>query len=145
MSQDWDVIVLGAGGAGMMCAARAAMRGRRVLALDHGDKLGRKILVSGGGRCNFTNLGAGPRNYFSANEHFAKSALARFRPEDFLALVHKHGVAQRNPHRGVCAKRRAQPRIDGLASLKRLPENGLRPQAWADNAIGRRARTPDRP
>jgi predicted Rossmann fold flavoprotein len=93
MSENWDVIVLGAGGAGMMCAARAAKRGRRVVALDHGDKLGRKILISGGGRCNFTNLGAGPKNYFSENEHFAKSALARFTPQDFLALVEKHGVA----------------------------------------------------
>lgn len=88
----WDVLVLGAGGAGLFCAARAAARGRRVLALDHADKLGRKILISGGGRCNFTNLGAGPANYFSANEHFAKSALSRFTPQDFLALVKKHEV-----------------------------------------------------
>lgn len=88
----WDVIVLGAGGAGLMCAATAAKRGRRTLALDHGDKLGRKILISGGGRCNFTNIGAGPHAYFSENEHFAKSALARFRPSDFIALAEKHGI-----------------------------------------------------
>jgi predicted Rossmann fold flavoprotein len=93
MQENWDVVVLGAGGAGMMCAARAASRGRRVLALDHGDKLGRKILISGGGRCNFTNIGAAAGNYFSENEHFVKSALARFTPQDFLALVEKHGVA----------------------------------------------------
>lgn len=92
METHWDVIVLGAGGAGLFCAARAASRGRRVLALDHGDKLGRKILISGGGRCNFTNLGAGPVNYFSANEHFSKSALSRFTPQHFLAFVKKHGI-----------------------------------------------------
>lgn len=87
-----DVLVLGAGGAGLLCAATAARRGRSTLALDHGDKLGRKILISGGGRCNFTNVGARAETYFSANEHFAKSALSRFTPEDFLALVRKHGV-----------------------------------------------------
>ncbi len=89
---DWDVIILGAGGAGMMCAATAARRGRRVLLLDHGEKLGRKILISGGGRCNFTNIGAGPANYFSQNEHFAKSAFARYTPRDFLELIEKHKV-----------------------------------------------------
>jgi predicted Rossmann fold flavoprotein len=93
MREQWDVVVLGAGGAGMMCAATAAKRGRKTLALDHGDKLGKKILISGGGRCNFTNIGAGPRNYFSRNEHFAKSAMARFKPTDFVALVEKHGIA----------------------------------------------------
>lgn len=92
MSETWDVVVLGAGGAGMMCAATAARRGRRTLALDHGEKLGRKILISGGGRCNFTNTGAASRNYFSGNEHFAKSAMARFRPQDFVALVEKHEI-----------------------------------------------------
>ena len=92
MNEQWDVIVLGAGGAGMMCAATAARRGRRTLALDHGDKLGRKILISGGGRCNFTNIGAGPANYYSDNEHFAKSALARYTSRDFLGLVEKHGI-----------------------------------------------------
>lgn len=92
MQKPWDVLVLGAGGAGLFCAAAAARRGKRVLALDHADKLGKKILISGGGRCNFTNLGAGPTNYFSDNEHFAKSALSRFRPEDFLALVKKHEI-----------------------------------------------------
>lgn len=92
MSDTWDVIVLGSGGAGLMCAATAARRGRRTLALDHGDRLGRKILISGGGRCNFTNIGASAKNYFSANEHFAKSAMARFTPQDFIALIEKHGV-----------------------------------------------------
>ena len=92
MSEQWDVVVLGAGGAGMMCAATAARRGRRTLALDHNDKLGKKILISGGGRCNFTNIGAAAKNYFSENHHFSKSPLARYRPQDFLALVEKHGI-----------------------------------------------------
>jgi predicted Rossmann fold flavoprotein len=92
MKTHWDVIVLGAGGAGLFCAARAAARGRSVLALDHADKLGKKILISGGGRCNFTNTGAGPANYFSANEHFAKSALSRYTPSDFLGLIRKYDV-----------------------------------------------------
>lgn len=93
MRESWDVIIIGAGGAGMMCAATAAKRGRRTLVLDHADKLGKKILISGGGRCNFTNKGAGPHAYFSQNEHFAKSAMARFTPADFVALVEKHGIS----------------------------------------------------
>ncbi|MGE3260653.1 MAG: NAD(P)/FAD-dependent oxidoreductase [Bacteriovoracia bacterium] len=93
MQEQWDVIVLGAGGAGMMCAATAARRGRRTLALDHADKLGKKILISGGGRCNFTNTGAGPHAYFSENSHFAKSAMARFTPANFVSLVEKHGIS----------------------------------------------------
>lgn len=88
----WDVVVLGAGGAGMMCAATAARRGKRVLLIDHAEKLGKKILISGGGRCNFTNVNASPKNYASENEHFCKSALARFTPSDFLALIEKHKV-----------------------------------------------------
>jgi predicted Rossmann fold flavoprotein len=90
---EWDVIVVGGGGAGLMCAATAAKRGRKTLVLDHGEKLGRKILISGGGRCNFTNIGASAQNYFSENAHFAKSALARFTPADFLQLVEKHGIS----------------------------------------------------
>jgi predicted Rossmann fold flavoprotein len=89
----YEVLILGAGGAGMMCGAQAARRGRRTLLLDHGRRLGGKILISGGGRCNFTNLGAGPANYVSRNPHFAKSALSRYRPADFLALVEAHGIA----------------------------------------------------
>mgnify|MGYP002780056600 CR=1 FL=1 len=93
MKQDYDAIVLGAGAAGLMCAARAGQRGRRVLVLEKAEQPGRKILISGGGRCNFTNLGAGPGNYLSANPHFAKSALARYTPRDFLDLVEEHGIA----------------------------------------------------
>jgi len=89
----FDAIVLGAGGAGLMCAFVAGQRGRRVLLLDHADAPGKKILISGGGRCNFTNLNAGPEQYLSANPHFMKSALRRYTPSDFLALVERHGIA----------------------------------------------------
>ncbi|GHA00813.1 NAD(P)/FAD-dependent oxidoreductase [Novosphingobium arvoryzae] len=89
----FDAIVLGAGAAGMMAAATAGQRGKRVLLLDHADEPGKKILISGGGRCNFTNLGTAPDRYLSANPHFAKSALGRFSPQDFLALVERHGIA----------------------------------------------------
>ena len=88
----YDVIVLGAGAAGMMCAFEAGRRGRRVLLLDHGERVGRKILISGGGRCNFTNLHTRAENFLSANPHFAKSALARFTPADMIALVEKHSI-----------------------------------------------------
>jgi predicted Rossmann fold flavoprotein len=91
--QKFDAIVLGAGGAGMMCAATAGQRGRRVLLIDHAEAPGKKILISGGGRCNFTNIHAGPDNYLSANPHFAKSALRRYTPADFIALVDRHRIA----------------------------------------------------
>ncbi|MFN8656052.1 MAG: NAD(P)/FAD-dependent oxidoreductase [Candidatus Obscuribacterales bacterium] len=91
--KNYDLIIVGAGGAGMMCAAEAAKRGKRVLLIDHASVLGRKILISGGGRCNFTNTGATAANYFSANPHFCKSALSRYTPDDFIALVKKHRIA----------------------------------------------------
>jgi predicted flavoprotein YhiN len=91
-ARSFDVVVLGAGAAGMMCAFEAGRRGRRVLLLDHGDKVGRKILISGGGRCNFTNIHTRAENFLSENPHFAKSALARFTPKNFIALVEKHGI-----------------------------------------------------
>lgn len=87
-----DVLILGAGAAGMMCALTAAQRGRRVLLLDHSAKLAEKIRISGGGRCNFTNLNAGPDNYLSANPHFCRSALARFTPQHFIELLERHGI-----------------------------------------------------
>jgi len=87
-----DVLILGAGAAGLMCAIEAGRRGRRILVLEHADRPGKKILISGGGRCNFTNLHTAPENFLSANPHFAKSALARFTPHDFIALVEKHGI-----------------------------------------------------
>jgi predicted Rossmann fold flavoprotein len=92
-TQSFDVIILGAGGAGLMCAIQAAQRGRKVALLDHASKVGGKILISGGGRCNFTNTGATPSNYVCENPHFSKSALSRFQPSDFISLVQKHGIA----------------------------------------------------
>jgi predicted Rossmann fold flavoprotein len=89
----YDVIVLGAGGAGLMCAATAGQRERRVLVVDHADAPGKKILISGGGRCNFTNVHTSPDRFLSANPHFAKSALGRYRPQDFIDLVDRHGIA----------------------------------------------------
>lgn len=88
-----DAIILGAGAAGLFCAALAGQRGRRVLLVDHAPEPGRKILISGGGRCNFTNIGTIPERFVSANPHFARSALARYTPHDFLALVERHGIA----------------------------------------------------
>ena len=94
MSQPaFDVIIAGAGAAGLMCALRAGQRGRKVLLLDHADKVGKKILISGGGRCNFTNLFSRPEAFLSANPHFCKSALARYTQHDFIALVEKHRIA----------------------------------------------------
>ncbi|MEM9212308.1 MAG: aminoacetone oxidase family FAD-binding enzyme, partial [Pseudomonadota bacterium] len=89
----YDAIILGAGGAGLMAAAIAGQRGAKVLVIDHADKPGKKILISGGGRCNFTNLGCGPENFLSENPHFAKSALARYTQWDFLDLVQQHKIA----------------------------------------------------
>ncbi len=89
----FDVIVIGAGAAGLMCAMTAGQRGRRVLLLDHADQAGKKILISGGGRCNFTNHKTPPERFLSQNPHFAKSALSRYTPQDFIALVEKHCIA----------------------------------------------------
>jgi predicted Rossmann fold flavoprotein len=91
--RQFDVIVLGAGAAGLMCAAVAGQRGRRVVVLEHNGQPGRKILISGGGRCNFTNLHCGPENFVSNNPHFAKSALALYQPRHFIELVERYGIA----------------------------------------------------
>ena len=88
----FDALVLGGGAAGLLCAIEAGKRGRRVAVLEHADRIGKKILISGGGRCNFTNIHCGPGNFISANEHFAKSALARYTPADFIAQVEKHRI-----------------------------------------------------
>lgn len=93
MAEKTDVVIIGAGAAGMMCAIEAGKRGRRVAVLDHAKAPGEKIRISGGGRCNFTNIHAGPKNFLSTNPHFCKSALARYTPRAFLALVEKHGIA----------------------------------------------------
>ena len=93
MSGTFDVIVIGAGAAGLMCALTAGQRGRKVLLVDHLDKVGAKILISGGGRCNFTNLHSRPEAFLSANPDFCKSALRRYTQQDFIALVDRHRIA----------------------------------------------------
>ncbi len=92
MIHKFDDLILGAGAAGLLCAIEAGKRGRRVAVLERADRIGKKILISGGGRCNFTNLHCRPENFISANEHFAKSALARYTPADFIALVERHRI-----------------------------------------------------
>jgi predicted Rossmann fold flavoprotein len=92
MTHSFDALILGGGAAGLMCAIEAGKRGRRVAVLERADRLGKKILISGGGRCNFTNLHCQPENFLSSNPHFAKSALARYTPQHFIALVDKHGI-----------------------------------------------------
>ena len=89
---NFDVVILGAGAAGLMCAIEAGKRGRRVALLDSAEKPGKKILISGGGRCNFTNIHCKPENFISNNPHFAKSALAGFTSQDFLSMVERHGI-----------------------------------------------------
>ncbi len=95
-----NVIIIGAGAAGLMCAIALGKRGRSVIILDHASKIGQKILVSGGGRCNFTNLNIQAENYLSANPHFCKSALARFAPSDFIAMVKKHRISYQEKENG---------------------------------------------
>jgi len=92
MTHSFNALILGGGAAGLMCAIEAGKRGRRVALLEHTDRLGKKILISGGGRCNFTNLHCSPENFLSSNPHFARSALARYTPANFIALVEKHGI-----------------------------------------------------
>jgi predicted Rossmann fold flavoprotein len=92
VNHDFDVIILGGGAAGLMCAIEAGRRGRRVAVIERASRVGKKILISGGGRCNFTNLYCRPDNFISANPHFAKSALAAYTPADFIRLVEKHGI-----------------------------------------------------
>jgi predicted Rossmann fold flavoprotein len=93
LSDTADIVIIGGGAAGLMCALTAGQRGRRVRVIEHANRCGKKILMSGGGRCNFTNIGTSPDNFISANRHFCKSALARYTPWDFIALVQKHGIA----------------------------------------------------
>jgi len=93
LSREWNVIVIGGGAAGLFCAIEAGKRGRKVLVLEHSERVGKKISISGGGRCNFTNIHTTPENFLSANPHFCKSALARYTPADFILLVEKYGIA----------------------------------------------------
>jgi predicted Rossmann fold flavoprotein len=114
MSRRFDVIVLGAGAAGLFCAAEAGKRGRRVAVLERSDRPGKKILISGGGRCNFTNIHCKPENFLSANSHFAKSALARFTPGDFIALVEKYKIPYHEKTLGQLFCDRSAEDITGL-------------------------------
>src|SRR6187402_1949549 len=91
-TKQYNVAVLGAGAAGLMAAIEAGKRGKSVVLVDHAERAGKKILISGGGRCNFTNLHTTPANFLSENPHFAKSALSRYTPQEFIALVEKHGI-----------------------------------------------------
>ena len=100
MANQFDVAVIGAGAAGMMCASVAGQRGKKVVLIDHAGKLAEKIRISGGGRCNFTNLHAGPNNYLSNNPHFCKSALSRYTAQDFIALIKRHRIAYHEKHKG---------------------------------------------
>lgn len=100
MSQLFDVAVIGAGAAGMMCASVAGQRGKSVVLIDHAEKLAEKIRISGGGRCNFTNLESTPQNFLSQNPHFCKSALSRYTPQDFLALMKRYAIPYHEKHKG---------------------------------------------
>jgi predicted Rossmann fold flavoprotein len=117
MRADYDVIIIGAGAAGLMCAIEAGKRGRRVWLIDHSQKLAEKIRISGGGRCNFTNLHTSPKNYLSANEHFCKSALSRYTQQDFIKMVERHGISWHEKTLGqLFCDESAQQIIDMLKS-----------------------------
>jgi len=117
LTHKFDAVILGAGAAGLFCAAEAGKRGRRVAVLERADRIGKKILISGGGRCNFTNIHCRPENFLSANEHFAKSALARYTPSDFIALVEKHHIPYHEKTLGqLFCDRSAQDITDMLES-----------------------------
>lgn len=123
IQQDFDVIVIGAGAAGLMCAIEAGKRGRRVAVLEHAERAGKKILISGGGRCNFTNLYCQPENFICANPHFAKSALARYTPQDFTALVEKHGIAYHEKTLGQLFCDRSSNQITGMLEAESREAN----------------------
>lgn len=115
MTTRFDVAVIGAGAAGMMCAAVAGQRGKKVVLIDHASKLAEKIRISGGGRCNFTNIGAGPQNFLSQNPHFSKSALSRYTPQDFIDLIKKYRIGYHEKHKGqLFCDRSAEDIIDML-------------------------------
>jgi predicted Rossmann fold flavoprotein len=113
-TETYDALIIGAGAAGLMCAIEAGKRGRRVAVLERAERAGKKILISGGGRCNFTNLHCQPENFISANPHFAKSALARYMPRDFIALVEKHGIAYHEKTLGQLFCDRSASQITGM-------------------------------
>src|ERR1700681_4648624 len=115
MVHKFDAVILGAGAAGMMCAIEAGKRGRRVAVLERAERPGKKILISGGGRCNFTNIYCRPENFLSGNPHFAKSALARYRPSDFIKMVERHNIPYHEKKLGqLFCDRSAQDLVDML-------------------------------
>jgi predicted Rossmann fold flavoprotein len=136
--QNFDALVLGAGAAGLMCAAEAGKRGRRVAVLERAERIGKKILISGGGRCNFTNIDCSPENFISSNPHFAKSALARYTSADFLALVQKHGIPYHEKTLGQLFCDRSAQDILGMLE-KECREGGV--QVFVNEAIREVTRT----
>ncbi len=128
MPARFDAIVVGAGAAGLFCAALAGQLGVRVLLLDHAEKVAEKIRISGGGRCNFTNIDAGPANFDSANPDFCRSALARYTPRDFIALVERHGIAWHEKHKGQLFCDDSSARIVDML-LRRMRGRRRRPLA----------------
>jgi predicted Rossmann fold flavoprotein len=118
MIHNLDAVILGGGAAGLMCAIEAAKRGRRVAVIERADRLGRKILISGGGRCNFTNLHCGPDHFISANPHFAKSSLARYTPADFIGLVEKHRIPYHEKTLGQLFCDRSARDITGMLEVE---------------------------
>ena len=145
----YDVLIIGAGAAGLMCAATAGQRGRSVLVADHANKVGKKILMSGGGRCNFTNTDSSPEHFLSHNPHFAKSALARYTPWDFIGLVAKHGIPYHEKKAGqLFCDRKSRDIVDLL--LAECAAGGVRIRTRypvSDIAVGapHRVTTPDGP
>jgi predicted Rossmann fold flavoprotein len=113
-NESFDALIVGAGAAGLLCGIEAGKRGKRVAILEHAERAGKKILISGGGRCNFTNLYCQPENFISENLHFAKSALARYTPQDFIALVEKHGIAYHEKTLGQLFCDRSANQITGM-------------------------------
>ncbi|MGD9583641.1 MAG: NAD(P)/FAD-dependent oxidoreductase [Lysobacterales bacterium] len=123
--QEQDVLIVGGGAAGLMCALTAGRRGRRVVVIEHANRVGKKILMSGGGRCNFTNTGTGPEHFISANPHFCKSALARFTPRQFIAMVEHHGISYHEKELGQLFCDDSSKRIVDLL-LTECAEAGVR-------------------
>ncbi|MBB5943218.1 NAD(P)/FAD-dependent oxidoreductase [Xanthomonas sp. 3307] len=145
-----DVVVIGAGAAGLMCAIAAGQRGRRVRVIDHANKVGKKILMSGGGRCNFTNTGTGPGNFLSANPHFCKSALARYRPADFIDLVERHAIAYHEKELGqlfcdVSSKQIVRMLVDECAAAEVTVRTSCSVRAVERGSEGFRLDTDDGP
>jgi len=129
---NFDVIIIGAGAAGMMCAAQAGYRDKKVLIIDHADKVGEKIRISGGGRCNFTNQYCSPKNFLSNNPHFCKSALSRYTPQDFIKLVERYNIAWHEKTKGqLFCDGKSQQIIDML--IKEMETAGA--ELWAGTDI----------